>query len=159
MRTLQLIVFACILTALSASGASACSCAARTVEEKFTEADYVFEATIIAATLESRVRIEVGEPDDRIFSSAGPVEILFDPRVDYKGRSADLRRLWTPVSGCSCGIKVRIGWRYLFFVSRDGRAGLCGGSEPFVNWQEWRLLVGQLQDLAGQERDASSKDR
>jgi hypothetical protein len=158
MRTLVLFGSIACVVLLSYQPVHACTCAAMTVEEQFAAAEHVFMAHVIGASLPSRARIEVGEPSDRILFSGDPVEILFCPVTDYKGRSAALPKLFTVASGASCGIEVVLGAQYVFFADRKGHVGLCDGTARIdQDPQTWRETAAKLAALS--QRKATAPGR
>jgi len=107
----------------------ACSCASASIETRFVNADYVFTAVIISASLEgqSRTTIEKKTKNKMSFSSMDRIEIEFDPLKNYKGSSSDLKYIYTFRGGASCGFEVVIGSIQTFFVKRGKIVGKCGG--------------------------------
>ena len=109
--------------------ANACSCASRSIEERFENADYVFTATIIGAKLEglARTTIEEKKRDKVAFSSMDKIQVGFDPLKNYKGSSSELEFLYTFRGGASCGFAVVIGSIQTFFVKKGKNIGKCDG--------------------------------
>ena len=148
-----------VLVGLVASGvlvdatpAMACSCAAPAGppadRQHFTEADAVFEGTVVGSRL-----AEVGP--DGFRSSTDPEVVTFAVRRVHKGEVRERQDVVTEESSASCGLEVEVGASYLVFAGEATStlsprpetdryyAGLCGGTRSLAEGPLPRNLAGE----------------
>ena len=109
----------------------ACSCIGATVEVYFENADLVFRAKVISVNIvpipKELIESEGLNPshfDSDYSIRRAKVEVV----TKFKGSTSDVTHVYTETSGAACGIWIEKGDDFVFFATKSGRVGLCGGS-------------------------------
>jgi len=123
------------------STALACSCV------RFTRPDYARQATLVFTGTVTHVDVHSGP---LVFSTADPVDVLFDVETVYKGAPTRTTAVSTVAGAATCGYEFQAGRRYTVFAwLRDGKldAGSCNGNvEGPIDPQSYLLGSGYLPD-------------
>jgi|GEM_PF-3197425 hypothetical protein len=127
-RTINALIAAAIISvalALTAGGASACSCGGFTDQQAFDAADTVFLGEF--ADYEY-----IQDPDgDGVSASSDPADWAFAVSEVFRGEAYETQELSSAVSGASCGLEIaKTGAFYIFANGGPDTltAGLCGGT-------------------------------
>ena len=127
-------VLGILLLIFIAEPSLACSCAYKTIEERFDEADYAFTAEVIAAKIDLDPDIEYRTTGEKVLITIGSAR-------NYKGDSSELKELYTYSSAGACGVAITVARAYTFLVNKNGQVHLCGSVVGKEEWREFRILL------------------
>jgi hypothetical protein len=137
-----------LLTLLISSGASACSCGIRTLEDHANGADAIYLATL------QQAKVVAGE-----YGKEWPlIEGTFHVRKTLKGQAqSEPMVLSTPISDASCGVSMVVSATYVIFKSKGQRGIIaCDGSTVIEPFQEDEVAV-KVRALLAKKAMTSSK--
>ena len=98
----------------------ACSCKEVTLEQQFSQAEFVFTARISRTEMTK----ENGSPSY--------IKGFFEVVEAFKGKPAPLKYVSSYFSDGECALPLQEGYTYMFFIKSDQRLNICAGSDRIL---------------------------
>lgn len=114
---MRYIIFLVLLCVPSLS--YACSCGIIDIKKIITKSKYVFVASVKS--------VAIGEPEKNHMKSA---VAEFELIENIKGKSQEIKKLYSGFGGGDCGIPLNVGWQYIIYTD-NGVVSVCSGSTSY----------------------------
>ena len=126
LKLLSSMFLAIILSALP-SGASACSCVKRTLEQQFNESSFVFVGKVID---KREVKSRTSQP------GWGGWAAKVSVAKAIKGEPRLLPGVESGYGQGDCGIRLLVNASYIFFANAEGDVNICSGTQTYIQGLE-----------------------